>query len=248
MRSVLCFITVIIFLSGCNSSNNIQLSPDLKLTSRSMHINAPEPSYGIAWEAWYLDSEKHIQLFRHLPNMMSEDVSITVGIPENLKESTEKFLIKNFDYEKWAQEVLNRSDLVANMKEKGVSYKKKYVDYIGGLRCGTDVESSSPALGVGFKKYYTVCGYYDTNGNKKRVDIMYHYISSFNGTKFQSDTTSTIASGKDIDTLFKQDMKAIFDSLVIHDMDRERMSKEGLLYDKKYDAESENKAKNTQGK
>lgn len=131
-----------------------------------------------------------------------------------------------------------------NMAERGVSYNRNYVDYIGGLKCVTDVESSSPALGVGFKKYFTVCGYYDTNGNKKRVDIMYHYISSFNGTKFQSDTTSTITSGKDIDALFKQDMKAIFDSLVIHDIDRERMAKEGLLYDKKYDVNTEYRVDN----
>ena len=34
---------------------------------------------------------------------------------------------------------------------------------------------------------------------------------------------------------FKQDIKAIFDSLVIHDMDRERMAKEGLLHDRKYE-------------
>ena len=126
-----------------------------------------------------------------------------------------------------------------NMEERGVVYNKNYVDYIEGLKCVTDTESSSPALGVGFKKYFTVCGYYDISGNKKRIDIMYHYISSFDGTKFQSDTTSTITSGKDIEILFKQDMKSIFDSLVIHDMDRERMSKEGLLHDKQYNLESE---------
>lgn len=239
MNKVLFFISTIILFAGCGSHiKTLEPKACTKLAAPSISINIPCSFPKIKWRKsgdTLYDSDNAIYFRRHLPNMMSEDVRITVGSPESLKKSTEKFLIKNFDYEKWAQEVLVRPDIVANMKERGVNYSKKYVDYIGGLKCGTDAESSSPALGVGFKKYYTVCGYYDTSGNKKRIDIMYHYISSFNGTKFQSDTTSTITSGKDIDTLFKQDMKAIFDSLVIHDMDRGKMSKEGLLHDKKYE-------------
>ncbi|MDY0195554.1 MAG: hypothetical protein RBR33_05810 [Sulfurovaceae bacterium] len=219
------------------------MSSNTKLVSESIHINAPEPSYKIAWEAWYLNSTKNnIQLFRKIPNMMSENLKVSVRfIKQSNYQDHKMFFDKNFDFEKWGKEVLIRPNVVANMKERGVKYSKKYVDYIGGLRCTTDAESSSPALGVGFKKYYTVCGYYDTNGNKKRVDIMYHYISSFGGTKFQSDTTSTVASSKDIEVLFKQDMKAIFDSLVIHDMDRTRMQKAGLLHDRAYDVNSEYK-------
>ena len=238
---------IAIFIVGCSfrsvpkNGKEIEIVNGERIYTKSGSLSATAPNNfpKTPFEGYTRFDHDLINFERHLPNMMSEDVSITVGSPESLKKSTEKFLIKNFDYEKWAQEVLVRPDIVANMKKRGVNYSKKYVDYIGGLKCGTDAESSSPALGVGFKKYYTVCGYYDTNGNKKRIDIMYHYVSSFNGTKFQSDTTSTIPSGKDIDTLFKQDMKAIFDSLVIHDMDREKMNKEGLLHDRKYDVESE---------
>lgn len=46
---------------------------------------------------------------------------------------------------------------------------------------------------------------------------------------------------------FKQDIKEIFDSLIIHDIDRERMKKEGLLYDKKYKINTEEKVKNNTG-
>jgi hypothetical protein len=121
------------------------------------------------------------------------------------------------------------------MKERGVNYSKKYVDYIGGLRCGTDVESSNLALGVGSKRYYTVCGYHDTAGAKKRIDIFYNYTYTHSGTKYDSDTQSSSITPQAMQMQFKQDMKAIFDSLVIHDMDRERMSNEGLLHDKKYE-------------
>jgi len=238
---VLLFITL--FMIGCGSSG-IDLKPNEKLSTQSYSIS-------ITGNGWWTGQKVEDRMLkfqvmydrlwfsRHLPNMMREDVRITVGIPERLKESTEKFLIKNFDYEKWAQEVLNRPDIVANMKERGATYSKKYVDYIGGLKCGTDVESSNLALGVGSKRYYTVCGYYDVNGAKKRIDIFYNYTYTHSGTKYDRDTKSSSVTPQAMQKQFKQDMKAIFDSLVIHDMDRERMSKEGLLHDKKYDLESE---------
>jgi len=238
---VLLFITI--FMIGCGSSG-IDLKPNEKLSTQSYSIS-------ITGNGWWTGQKVEDRMLkfqgmydrlwfsRHLPNMMSEDVRITVGIPERLKESTDKFFIKNFNYEKWAQEVLVRSDIVANMKERGVTYSKKYVDYIGGLKCGTDVESSNLALGVGSKRYYTVCGYYDVNGAKKRIDIFYNYTYTHSGTKYDSDKKSSSVTPQAMQKQFKQDIKAIFDSLVIHDMDRERMSKEGLLHSKKYDIDSE---------
>jgi hypothetical protein len=239
MKNII-FILSVLFLVGCSSVQVYKLEPYMELSSQSIHIATPSSSHGTKWKAWYINSTKNnIQLFRHIPNMMSEDVRITVSIPERLKESTEKFLIKSFDYEKWAQNVLARPDIVANMKERGVTYSKKYIDYIGGLKCGTDVESSNIAMGVGHTKYYTVCGYYDVNGTKKRIDIFYNYTYTHSGTKNDRDTKSSSITPQDMQKQFKQDMKAIFDSLVIHDMDREKMNKEGLLHNKKYDLESE---------
>ncbi len=229
----------ILFMAGCAHSG-IDLKPNEKLSTQSY-------SMLITGDGWWTGQKPEERMLkfqgtsdrlwfnRHIPNMMSEDVGITVSIPERLKESTEKFLIKNFDYEKWAQEVLVRPDIVANMKERGISYKKKYIDYIGGLKCGTDVESANIALGVGNKKYYTVCGYYDKAGAKKRIDIFYNYTYAHNGTKYDGDTKSSTVTHEAMQRQFKQDIKAIFDSLVIHDMDRDRMSKEGLLHDKKYE-------------
>lgn len=248
MKKVLQFIIVGVLFGGCGGSENIKLSSNTKLVCESIHINAPEPSYKIAWEAWYLNSTNYIQLFRQIPNMISEDVNIMVRIPP--EEQNINFLLdkkKSDDLERTRALPISEWEK-KNISGRGVKYNKHYVDYIGGLKCTTNAESSSPALGVGFKKYYTVCGYYDTNGNKKRIDIMYHYTSTFNGTKFQSDTTSTVASNKDIETLFKQDMKAIFDSLVIHDMDRTRMQKAGLLHNRVYDVDTEYRVNNNIGR
>ncbi|HUH42423.1 MAG TPA: hypothetical protein VLZ29_04860 [Sulfurimonas sp.] len=243
MKTILSFIAVIIFITGCSfrtgpkNGKEIEITNEQRIYTQSGSISATAPNNfpKVPYNGYTRFDYDMINFDRRLPNMMSEDVRITVSIPERLKESTEKFLIKNFDYEKWAQDVLDRPDIVANMKERGVTYSKKYVDYIGGLRCGTDVESANIAMGVGHTKYYTVCGYYDTAGAKKRIDIFYNYTYTHRGTKFESDKTSSSISPQAMQMQFKQDMKAIFDSLVIHDMDRKRMEKEGLLHDKKYE-------------
>lgn len=250
MKYLLIFL-IMIFFVGCGSQIKIlELEPSTKLSSPSVSLEIPNSFPNIPWimsGTKYFNDDNKIYFNRHLPNMMSEDVRITVGTPENLKQSTEKFLIKNFDYDKWAKEVLSRPDIVANKKERGVNYSKKYIDYIGGLRCGTGVESSNIAMGVGNKDYYTVCGYYDNAGVKKRIDIFYSYTYTHSNTKYDTDKSSSIYSAQTMQAQFKQDIKSIFDSLVIHDMDKEKMSKEGLLYDKKYDVDTEEKIPNNIG-
>lgn len=255
MRTILFLVISVFFIAGCSFPSAPKNGKEIEITnaqrvytkSGSVSATAPNNFPNVPFEGYTRFDEDLIAFNRHLPNMMSEDLRVTVFVPEariNIDYLLDKK--RNDDLERTVALPISEWEKT-NITKRGVSYNKHYVDYIGGLKCTTNAESSSPALGVGFKKYYTVCGYYDTNGNKKRVDIMYHYISSYNGTKFQSDTTSTIASGKDIDTLFKQDMKAIFDSLVIHDMDREKMSKNGLFHDKKYDVNTEYRVDNNAG-
>ncbi len=250
MRKII-FLVMSVFLIGCGSKiHRLEMEPHAHLSIPSISLNAPSSFSQSKWITYgdsLSDSGNVIQLFRHIPNVMSEDVRISVGTPENLKKSTDKFLIKDFDFDKWAKEVFSSPDIVANMKERGVTYSKKYVDYIGGLKCGTDVESSNIAMGVGNKEYYTVCAYYDMTGAKKRIDIFYRYTYTNRGIKYDGDKTSSNVSPQIMQEQFKQDIKEIFDSLIIHDMDRERMKKEDLLYDKKYDISAEEKVKNNTG-
>lgn len=247
----LLILLITIFLVGCSSQVRIlELEPYTKLSSPSISLEIPNSFPNTLWKmsgTKYFNDDNKIYFNRHIPNVMSENVRISVGTPENLKKSTDKFLIKDFDFDKWAKEVFSSPDIVANMKERGVTYSKKYVDYIGGLKCGTDVESSNIAMGVGNKEYYTVCAYYDMTGAKKRIDIFYDYTYTNRGIKYDGDKTSSNVSPQIMQEQFKQDIKEIFDSLIIHDMDRERMKKEDLLYDKKYDISAEEKVKNNTG-
>ena len=122
-----------------------------------------------------------------------------------------------------------------NYAERGVQYSKGFIEYVDGLRCRTSAESGNLALGVGSKRYQTFCNYYDIQGNPKELWINYTYTYTHSGTKYDGDSQSGSVSPEMMQIQFKQDMKAIFDSLVIHDMDRERMSKAGLLHERKYE-------------
>ena len=128
-----------------------------------------------------------------------------------------------------------------NNAERGVNYVKIYIDFIGGLKCGTRVESSNIALGVGSKSYQTNCTYFDNQGGAKNIHFGYDYVYTHSGTKFESDNQGSSVSPEVMQYRFKEDMKAIFDSLVIHDMDRVKMQEEGLLHNKKYDIQQEEK-------
>ncbi len=243
MRTILLISIVVFFIMGCSSKiKRLELKPYTQLSIPSISVNTPSSFPKDRWITYgdtLYDSGNVIQLFRHLPNMMSEDVKIMVRVPpEN----------QNIDFllDKKRSDDLERTRALPptewerkNLAERGVTYNKHYVDYISGLKCTTNVESSNIALGVGSKRYYTVCGYYDVYGAKKRIDIFYSYTYTHRGIKYDGDTQSSSVSPEAMQLQFKKDMKAIFDSLVIHDMDRERMSKEGLLHDKKYDINSE---------
>ena len=230
---------MVFFITGCAHSG-IDLKPSEKLSTQSYSIV-------ITGDGWWTGQKPEARTLkfqgisdrlwfnRQIPNMMSEDVDITVFIPDAR-------INIDFLLDKKGSDDLERTTALPpsehnkkNMAERGVAYNKNYVDFIGGLKCVTDVESSDVALGVGNKKYYTVCGYYDIAGAKKRLDIKYDYTYTHSGTEFDGDTKSSPITPEVMQRQFKQDIKAIFDSLVIHDMDRERMSKEGLLHDKKYE-------------
>ena len=245
MRNILFLVISVLFIAGCSSGiKRLELEPYAKLSIPSISINAPSNFPKDRWITYgdsLYDSGNVIQLFRHLPNMMSEDIRVTVsaiphdeiaktGMLHKDKNDAMEEYYRNFTMSDWEKK---------NNAERGVNYVKSYVNFIGGLKCATRVESSNIALGVGTKSYQTSCYYFDTQKDAKYIHLDYRYTYTHSGTKYDSDTKSNSVSPDAMQSQFKQDMKAIFDSLVIHDMDRERMSKEGLLHDKQYNLESE---------
>lgn len=237
MRQILLLLITLI-IGGCAHSG-IDLKPKEKLSTQSYSIV-------ITGEGWWTGQKPEARMLkfqgisdrlwfnRNIPNMMSEDVDITVATVPAGEQGMSNLLNNKHDLEKSLQDPPTEWEK-KNLTERGVGYRKRYVDYISGLKCSTNVESSNVALGVGNKEYGTYCAYYDVNGGRKEIDISYRYTYTHSGTKHEDDTQSSTVTPEAMQQQFKQDMKAIFDSLVIHDMDKTRMSKEGLLHDKKYE-------------
>lgn len=244
MKYILNF-SIIVFIVGCAYSG-INLKPNEKLSTQSYSILI----FGNGWRTGQKPEERMLKfqgtsdrlwLSRHLPDMMSEDIGIEVSdLP---KEGLSRYLMLNREKNTDLEQIVKKAPMsdweVKNNAERGVSYVKKYVDNIAGLKCMTRVESGNIAFGIGRKSYQTNCNYFDPNGNPKLVHFDYHYVYTHKGTKYESDTQSSSISPEAMQTQFKQDMKAIFDSLVIHDMDRAKMQNEGLLHNREYDTESE---------
>ena len=250
MKILTLTLIIVISLSGCMRRSHVEyisLQPSTKITSPSVGMLTPSsyPKTPFKISSIY-NPDNEIYLSRTIPNMMREDIRIYAE--EFNKESETHFLLRE-DKNKTFEEHLSKKPLtdweMYNTFERGVNYYKDYVDFVAGLKCGTNVESQNIAEGIGSKHYSTFCPYYDKQGSKKYIRIDYRFYFTFNQTKFEGSDNPSLRKHKfeEIQLQFKHDMQEIFDSIEIYDIDKERMGKEGLLYHKKYTLETESNAK-----
>lgn len=249
---ILALILIAISIAGCGrelpvNGKEMMMVNDVRLFSQNRTISAKAPeNLKPPFTGYYRFDSERISFERTIPNMMREDIRI---YPEEFKKESETHFLLREDKNKTFEEHLSKKPLtdreMYNTFERGVNYYKDYVDFVAGLKCGTNVESQNIAEGIGSKHYSTFCPYYDKQGNKKYIGIDYRFYFTFNQTKFEGSDNPSLLKHKfdEIQLQFKHDMKEIFDSIEIYDMDKERMEKEGLLYHKKYTLETESNAK-----
>jgi len=248
MKTFVLALIIVIGLSGCmRRSSYISLQPHTKIASPSVGILTPSSYPKTPFETSTIHPKAVIYLDRTIPNLMKQDINIRV---ENLDPQyllNYKMLHKetNKELEEYYENRQLTDWEMTNYIERGVNYYKDYVDFISGLKCVTSVESQNIAEGIGNKRYQSRCNYYDKQALLKLIYIDYRFYYTFDRTKFQGSDNPSLARYRfeEIQQQFKHDMKEIFDSMEIYDMDRERMEKEGLLYNKKYMLETESKAK-----
>ena len=251
MKNIVMIILISFLFTGCIRKDlTISLQPNTKVSSSNSNVSMLVPtSYSkTPFKTWKESSRENvISIFRTIPNMMIEDIMIfTVNINDNdtdIDTLLHKDKNKTFD-----KEFTNRyldDWMMSNYLERRVNYSKRYINYAAKLKCMENVQSSNIANGVGSKKYSVTCPYYDKQGNKKYIHISASINFTFDSTKFEGSDSPSLVRYKllDIEKQFKMDMKEILDSLEIYDIDIERMRKDELLYDKKYDIEAESKAK-----
>lgn len=254
MKNILILILIAILFEGCGryvlvNGKEVVMTNDARLFTKNRTISAKAPNnLNIPFIGYYRFDKELLNFERIIPNMMQEKINITVENFDPSKATTlDRLLYKNLNntFEEYFETLPLTDWKMTNHIERGVNYYKNYVDFVSGLKCGTNVESQNIAEGIGSKKYWTFCPYYDKQGSKKYIGLDYRFYYTFDRTKFQgSDNPSLIGHRfEEVQLQFKKDMKVIFDSMEIYDMDRERMRKEGLLYNKKYILETESNAK-----
>lgn len=254
MKNLIVLILISFLLAGCiRKENTILLQPNTKVPFPYLYILTPISYPKTPFETYKkrIFNDHTIFLFRTIPNMMNEDITLSVitiinGDEEKYSYVNDlKILLENKTIDK---EFTNRYLVdweMSNHLERRVNYSKRYINFIGKLKCMENVESSNIADGVGSKNYNMRCPYYDKQGNNRYIHITGSMNFTFDRTKFEGSDNPSLVKYKllDIEKQFKMDMKEILDSIEIYDMDKERMQKDELLYEKKYDIEAESKAK-----
>ncbi len=240
---------IAIFLIGCGSPR-INLKPNDKLISQSFVVTIPDDG----WYTFYTIEERLqrsengydiLGFSRNIPDKLRE----VFDIETDFLDSTGSGLFdknKHKDLEESLEKKKASKERLKNYSERGVSYYKRFIDYMVNLKCMTYVESQNIANGVGTKRYQTSCCYYDKQGLPKSLYLSYWYVFTFGDTTFKDASTPSlrIATMKEIQDEFKQDVKKIVDNIELFDMDKEKMKKEGLYYeDKEYDVNDEFKTK-----
>ena len=122
--------------------------------------------------------------------------------------------------------VLTKEDRATN-----ITYAKQWISYVHHMRCSEGVFSrgfGGEYYSGGLKMYGITCGFYDKT--KKGEDSKRELVVSYN---YSHNTKNNI--GKKTEAEIKRTVKEVLSTLIIKNIDLERMKKENLLhYDKEY--------------
>ncbi len=145
---------------------------------------------------------------------------------------------KNGDVEKERERERTNPFNIKRDKEQGITYKKKQIQYVKGLKCRAIVYSRN--FGGSYyngtsKNYIINCGYYDKTikkgDGKRMVRIGYRYI--YGGTTKENKNKP---NRLEVENNLKDAVKKLISTLKIKNFDKEKMIKEGLYHpDKKYE-------------
>ena len=159
-------IILISFLfTGCiRKADTILLQPNAKVPFPYIYILAPSSYPKIPFETYKerIFSDYTIFLFRTIPNMMKENITLSVvriidgdeekySYVKDLKILLDKDKNKIFDKE-FTNRYLDDGEM-SNHLTMRANYSKRYINFVGKLKCMQSVNSNNIADGVGRKNY-----------------------------------------------------------------------------------------------
>ena len=241
---------IILFLSGCGIVTSVDddnkeskiLSVDQRISTKEGLLSLMAPIHkdiGVFYGVYKV--EEGMALTWAVKNMMASKLIIsTESYPGHTFESAKYLNLKNL---KIFEEETKTKESFYNTTTSAI-YKKAYLDYIDGVECRTFVHADLRQIYqnvIDGEKTYTqyydrYCSFYQPKNIKKSTNMVrLQYEYSFN-RKSKAFTDSNKAEQEvlnDIHNIFRQDIQAIFSTIKLG-MDREKMRKEGLLFDKPY--------------
>ena len=250
MWSQIRFLFIILFLSGCGIVTSVDddnkeskiLSVDQRISTKEGLLSLMAPIYqdiGVFYGVYKV--EEGMALTWAVKNMMASKLIIsTESYPGHTFESAKYLNPKNL---KIFEEETKTKESFYNTTTSAI-YKKAYLDYIDGVKCRTFVHADLRQIYQNvidgektYTQYYdTYCSFYQPKNIKKptnMVRLQYEYSFNRKSKAFTDSNKTEQEVLNDIHNIFRQDIQAIFSTIKLG-MDREKMRKEGLLFDKPY--------------
>ena len=247
------FLFIILFLSGCGIVTSVDndnkeskiLSIDQRISTKEGLLSLMAPIHkdiGVFYGVYKV--EEGMALTWAVKNMMASKLIIsTESYPGHTFESAKYLNPKNL---KIFEEETKTKESFYNTTTSAV-YKKAYLDYIDGVKCRTFVHADLRQIYQNvidgektYTQYYdTYCSFYQPKNIKKptnMVRLQYEYSFNRKSKAFTDSNKTEQEVLNDIHNIFRQDIQAIFSTIKLG-MDREKMRKEGLLFDKPYKAQ-----------
>lgn len=228
------------YLSTTNMLDDVRISSKRQVFSVSAPNNMEIPFTGKVID--YLDN---IVLLRDILDEMKERVYIKHSNNISLFDAYKYFNKENLD--NFEKEVNDNNNIIDYTKRYKEIYNRAFVDYIDGVKCRTlewnelsDIyNTTSGKYKIITQLFETYCSFYSLeliqNSYEQFLHISYSYSYNPESNIFKNSNKTKEQILKDMKNQFNQDVYEIFNSIKVDTMDRERMKKEGLLYEKKYE-------------
>lgn len=245
MRLQIIGLFFILFLSGCSVITDNQEEKILSINQRIHSINglvsimAPiNKNIGVYYNIGEDEDNEFLYLGWGTQNMMVCKLIITTEAnPIHTFESAKYLNAKNL---KTFEEEIKTKESFYN-ESFGITYKKAFLDYIDGVKCRTFIEKDLEQVyshtingEKTYTQYYeTYCSFYQAANRKNMIRIRYEYSFNKNSKAFTNTNKTKQEVLNNIENIFRQDIQAIFSTIKLG-MDREKMRKNGLLFDKPY--------------
>jgi hypothetical protein len=248
MRNLAVLILISFLLVGCTSkeyipATSVTMSDNVRIYSKNKIVSATAPlNRGIPFVGEFNHNNEWLSLVRFMHGEMVEKIYIRHTYDSRNFDFYNYLDKKNLD--NFEKDIKDNKKIIHHNKYNGRRYKRAFIDYIDGIRCRTfpwnepsGMYNTTSKRSILTQVYETFCSFYGLGvaGHEQLLHIHYEYSYNFESDIFKNSDKTKEQILKDIQNQFKQDIKEIFNSIKLHYMDRERMKREGLLYDRKYE-------------